>query len=208
MSQADAEKRLDQARGGDREALQQVLCEHFDRLRQHIEFRVGRGQVDLSTDDVLQETFIQAVRDIGQCQAATQVSFFAWLKGVADNRVRDALKKTATKKRGGDRRQIRAIKIADVSSLKPLVELLAESLDTPSVDAAGDEAVKAVQVALSSIPDDQREAILLRHIQGLPLDQVASGLGKTPAAVRGLIHRGKQALREALGNSSRWFSKK
>lgn len=208
MSQADADKLLDQARTGDRDALQWLLCDHFDRLQQHVEFRVSSGSSELSADDILQDTFVHAVRDIGDCQAKTQVTFFAWLKGVADNRLRDALKKAATKKRGGDRQQVRAVKLVDASSLRPLVELLGESVDTPSVDAASDEAIKAMQVAISSLPEEQRTAIVLRHIQGFDLDDVASQLEKTPAAVRGLIHRGKQALHEALGNSSRWFSKK
>lgn len=208
MSRADDDKLLDQARGGDRESLQQLLCQHFDRLQQHVEYRVGGGSSELSPDDILQETFVHAVRDIGACQATSHVSFFAWLKGVADNRVRDALKKAATKKRGGDRQQVRAVRLADATSLRPLVELLSESIDSPSVDVASEEATKALQVALSALPDDQREAIQLRHIQGMELDEVAQRMDKTPAAVRGLVHRGKQALRDALGNSSRWFSRK
>ena len=208
MAQPDVETLLEQARAGDRDSLQSLLCTHFDRLQQHIAFRVNENDPAISVDDVLQDTFVHAVRDIDQCRATSQVAFFAWLKAVADNRIHDAVRKAATKKRGGDRQQIHAVKQIDASSLRPLVELLGDSVQTPSVGAAGEEAIKAVYVALSSLPDLQREAILLRHIQGLELDAVAEQLGKTPAAVRALVHRGKQALRDALGNSSRWFSKK
>ncbi len=208
MSDHDDDKLLLRAKAGDRDSLHLLLCDHFHRLQQHVAFRVGADREDMAKDDILQDAFVHAVRDIDKCQATTQVAFFAWLKGVVDNRVRDAFKRAATKKRGGDRQKICAVRLADASSLRQLVDLLSESFDTPSVDAAGEEAIQAVQVALSSLPEDQREAIMLRHIHGLELDAVAAQLNKTPAAVRGLIHRGKHALRDRLGSSSRWFTKK
>jgi len=213
MSDGNADSPLQRARAGDRDALHQLLCDHFDRLQQHIEFRVGTDSPDLSSEDILQDTFVHAVLSINQCQATDEATFFSWLKAVAQNRLRDALKKSATLKRGGDRQQIHAVKLAGASSLRPLIELLSQSSDTPSRntpsgDAASYEAVKAIQIALCGLPEDQRDAIVLKHIQGLELDAVAKQLGKTPPAVRGLIHRGKEALREAMGNSSRWFTKK
>lgn len=198
-----------QARSGDQAAMQQLFCKHFDRLHQHIQFRLGREAPDeLHSEDVLQEAFVHAVRDMQKCQATTDASFLAWLKGIADNRFRDALKRKQTQKRGGDRNRIIAVRTDDASSLKPLVDLLCDSVDTPSVDAAAGEAIKAIQAGLATLPDDQRVAVSLRYIEGRSIEEVAAHMERTPAAVRGLLHRGKLVLKEAMGSSARWFSKK
>ena len=66
----------------------------------------------------------------------------------------------------------------------------------------------AIQVGVASLPDDQREAIRLRYLQGLTTQAAADQMERTPEAVRGLVSRAKQSLRTVLGNSSRWFSRK
>ena len=52
--------------------------------------------------------------------------------------------------------------------------------------------------ALAGLPDAQREALVLHYLQGLPLTEVAGQLGRTEAAVAGLLHRGLKKLRERL----------
>jgi RNA polymerase sigma-70 factor (ECF subfamily) len=49
-----------------------------------------------------------------------------------------------------------------------------------------------------ALPDDQREAVRLRHLEGWALADIAQHLGRTPAATAGLIKRGMQALRRQL----------
>jgi len=60
------------------------------------------------------------------------------------------------------------------------------------------EELLAMADGLTSLPEAQREAVVLHHLQGLPLAEVARQLGKTPAAVAGLLHRGLKRLRELL----------
>jgi RNA polymerase sigma factor (sigma-70 family) len=73
---------------------------------------------------------------------------------------------------------------------------------------AGHEAVQAVHVGLAGLPDDQREAIRLHYLDGASVKETAAAMERSPDAVRGLLHRAKQALRNTLGRSSRWLSKK
>ena len=61
----------------------------------------------------------------------------------------------------------------------------------------GEEAERLSQ-ALTALPDDQREAVRLRHLEGWALADVARHLGRTPAATAGLIKRGMQALRRQM----------
>ncbi len=52
--------------------------------------------------------------------------------------------------------------------------------------------------ALDKLPDAQREALMLRHFHGWPLAQIAEHLGRSHAAVAGLLKRGLQQLRDQL----------
>jgi RNA polymerase sigma-70 factor (ECF subfamily) len=52
--------------------------------------------------------------------------------------------------------------------------------------------------ALSRLPEDQRAALELRHLQGLPVPEVAEQLGKSLPAVAGLLHRGLKRLRREM----------
>jgi RNA polymerase sigma-70 factor (ECF subfamily) len=58
------------------------------------------------------------------------------------------------------------------------------------------------------LPDDQRDAIRIRYLEGKSIDETAAELGRTTAAVNGLVRRAKGALRSALECSSRWLSGK
>jgi RNA polymerase sigma-70 factor (ECF subfamily) len=88
------------------------------------------------------------------------------------------------------------------------VELLSDHCPSPSKQVAAAEAVRAVQVGVATLPHDQRDAVVLRYFRGLSVDETAAKMRRTPGAVRGLVDRAKQSLRCALGNSSRWFSRK
>ena len=67
-----------------------------------------------------------------------------------------------------------------------------------SLKADRNERLLALADALADLPDDQREALLLKHCQGLPVADIAARLGRTPAAVAGLLRRGLEQLRGRL----------
>ena len=210
MSSVAAEQELIAgAISGDREALERLLLDHYDRLARHIEPKIPASQQSLvGVDDILQKTFIQAFRDVHKFELHSAGSFVAWLKAIAENRLLDTLKALKRKKRGGDRLQVRPPAVGPSSSVADLVELLSDRIDTPSRVMARREAVQAVQIGLAGLPDDQRDAVRLRYLDGATVEQTAAAMDRTPDAVRGLVHRAKQALRNTLGHSSRWLSKR
>jgi RNA polymerase sigma-70 factor (ECF subfamily) len=197
------------ATAGDRAALEQLLLEHYTRLSRRVaqELAGPLGRL-VSVDDILQETFIQAIRDIKKCNSRSPESFAAWLSTIADNRLRDTRKELRRKRRGGGRRRVGGPPASQASTIADLVELIADPGDTPSRPIARQEAIQAIQVGLAGLPADQREAIRLRYLGGRSIGETAAAMGRTAAAVRGLVHRAKKALREALGHSSLWFSRK
>jgi RNA polymerase sigma-70 factor (ECF subfamily) len=75
---------------------------------------------------------------------------------------------------------------------------LAAAEPSPSENVARQEQVLKVVEALASLPDAQREALMLQHWQGWSLAEIGEHLNRTPAAVAGLIKRGLKQLRLLL----------
>ena len=194
---------LAQAISGDRAALHELMLVHYQVLLRHIEHRIGpplRGVV--SAEDIIQQTFVEVIRDLEHFTPRTDQSFFAWLKKIAENRTRDAVKYQKCLKRGGNRRQVRTHALPQESSVADLVELLSAGSQTPSRSAARHDAVAAVQQTIDALPNDYREAVQLRLLMGKSLEEVAAIMDRSPRAVQGLVDRAKKKMRAALGRLS------
>ncbi len=197
------------ATSGDSVALERLLLKYYDRLAQNTGAKLPASVKQVvDVDDILQQTFLQVFRDIRSFEPHSGRSFFNWIKTIAENRLLDNIKGLKRKKRGGDHHRVREVKNSQSGSIKEFVEMLSANGRSPSRSFARREAMQAVQIGLASLPDDQREAIRLRFLSGKSLEEVAAVMGRTKGAVRGLIHRGKQGLHDAMGRSSRWLSKK
>lgn len=208
MSIDDAERKLiERAKDGDDIALQELLLDHYTSLSRHISQKLPRSLQDvLSVEDVLQETLLQAYRNIGQFDS--ELPFRPWLKRIAENRLADAAKAMRRKKRRGDRRRAHLHTEVKSDSVVELIDTLSARGHTPSHSIARREAVQAVRVGMAGLPSDQREAVRLRFMEGKSLEETAQAMNRTPASVRSLIHRAKERLRDFLGRASLWLSKK
>lgn len=70
--------------------------------------------------------------------------------------------------------------------------------DSPSASASAGELARAIDDALASLPEDQRTAVVLRRYEEMPYDEIAVVLGTTVPAVKSLLFRARQTLREKL----------
>jgi RNA polymerase sigma-70 factor (ECF subfamily) len=208
MSTGRAEQELmAKATSGDHVALERLLLSHYAGLSRHVAARLPASlQALVSVEDVLQETFVQVFRDIGNFQPRCEGSFSAWLRTIAENRLRDTIKALRRKKRGGQFRRVQALANAQASSVGNLLEILSTESHTPSQSVARREGVHALQVAIAGLPEDYRQAICLRYLEGKSLSQVAEMMQRSPGAIRGLIGRAKEKMRAALGRSSLYLS--
>ncbi|MCK4340817.1 MAG: sigma-70 family RNA polymerase sigma factor [Phycisphaerae bacterium] len=208
-SGAADEELVGQAVAGDVAALERLLVSHYDRLAADMARKLPdefRGLI--AADDVLQEAFVVAFREIRNFTPRGPDSFYKWLATIAKHRLFDLVKAQRTAKRGGGRVALAANAKSPDDSLVGLLEQLRVTERTPSRSAAGREAIGAVQVGLAGLKDDYREALRLRYIEGLPVAEVAARMGRTKRAVHMLCHRGLRRLREAVGRSSQFFSSK
>jgi RNA polymerase sigma-70 factor (ECF subfamily) len=200
---------LTQALAGDQQALARLLFTNSGRLTKRISRRLESSPpADFGVEDVLQEVFVDVLRGIGTFRTDDGTPFEAWLDRVADNRLFGMLRRCGRKKRGGEFRRKQQAS-ANSSSVCDIVAALAShrGCGASSMVHRADM-VQAVHRELADLPDAQRNAIASCLLDEHSLDSTADRMQTTPGAVRGLLHRGKQALRKALGNSSIWFHHK
>jgi RNA polymerase sigma-70 factor (subfamily 1) len=187
--------------GGDPLALQLLLHAERARLRDYVRRHLP---IELSAvidvQDVLQDTYINAFRRMGQFTATDPTnSVFRWLVTIARHRIAELLRLHRAAKRGGRRsRDVRA----DDKSLIESLSQLAVYQRTPSRSAAAHEFLAALEQSLRRLPDAYRDAVNLRYIQGLTPGEVATRIGRTERAVHMLCNRGLKAVRLDLRSAS------
>jgi RNA polymerase sigma-70 factor (ECF subfamily) len=153
----------------------------------------------LDPSDLVQQTLLEAHRTAGAFRGATDAERAGWLRRILANNVADALRAATRAKRDPVRERPLAAAL-DQSSLA-LGGWVADPGPSPSQQAAAHEQAVRLAEALARLPDAQREALVLQHWYGWPLARIGEHLGRSPAAVAGLLKRGLKALREGLGES-------
>ena len=158
--------------------------------RRQLDSRI-HARVDAS--DVVQQTFLEAHRDFAGFCGQTEEEWMAWLQRILHNNVAQSIQQHIfVQKRTVDKE-----KSLDDSKRTghPLRDALAVDQSSPSQRAMrGENAVRLAQ-AIETLPDDQREAIRLRHLEGWPLARIAEHFGRTEVAVAGLLKRGLKRLK-------------
>lgn len=194
---------LSEAIDGNHAAMQQLLLAQSAEVARFIESRLPRKiRSTVDTDDILQQTFIDAIRSVKRFKPQQDGTFLGWLKLIAERRLQDSVKAAQRAKRGGDFNRVQRPKITQSHSIDDIVNLLSAGSHSPSKSVARHEAVHAVQVAIQRLPDDYRRAVELRLLEGRSLDETAAAMNRTPRAVQGLVDRAKRKMRAALARLS------
>ena len=157
-----------------------------------------RGRLDPS--DIVQQTLLEAHRDASQFRGQTAAELAAWLRMMLARNLANAARDHTRDRR--DVARERSLSAALDESSARLEAFLAAEQSSPSQRANRDEELRRLATALATLADGQREAVELRHLHGWPLAEIAAHLGRTPAAVAGLLHRGLAELRTLLEESS------
>lgn len=201
---------IDKAIAGDEDSLLEVLLDLKDELRHFVSSKLSKSsRLQLQSEDILQETYIKVCQEIGGLKVDDIGDLLAWIKAVALNLIRDAARRQSAAKRGGDfvKLELEQVRLRDaVWGLA--VELSDPGIGTPSTVAAKGEAIDAIRIAVSQLPEDQRIAMQLHSFQNLTLEETAQQMQRTSDSVRGLIQRAKKTLRNAMMTSSLWLSRK
>jgi RNA polymerase sigma-70 factor (ECF subfamily) len=161
--------------------------------RLHLDPRL-RGKLDPS--DVVQQAMLQAYQGLDQFRGRSEGELTAWLRQILGNCLANALRDFGRARRDAARE--RSLEAALDASSARLGAWLAAEQSSPSAQAQRVLVPLRLAEALDRLPDAQREALVLQHWQGWSLAEIGEHLGRSPAAVAGLIKRGLKGLRELL----------
>jgi RNA polymerase sigma-70 factor (ECF subfamily) len=158
------------ARRGDRNAMQELYVRHAGSIQNYVARIVGDRH---DAEDVTQQVFAKLLTSLDRYRP-TEAAFTSWVLAVAHNVAIDHL------------RRRNALPCEDVEP------------HTGVADDSANDRRSVLREALATLPDDQRDVVLLRHLVGLSPEEVAAHLGRSVRAVHGLSYRGTAAARQAL----------
>lgn len=174
---------LERARAGDNGAFEALVLRYQARIVNYASAMVHDAG---AAEDVAQETFVRAWRALGRFRGES--TFKTWLYRIATNVARTHL----------DRRGRRA-RIADRSLDDEAEPLQAGDVPSPAPDA--ETALvrrEAIDRALSELPDELRQALVLRDVEGLDYKEIAGVTGAPIGTVESRIFRARRRLRTLL----------
>lgn len=186
---------------GDRDALGALLLRHGPVVEEQL--RIGnrwRGMLD--SGDVMQVTYVEAFLHIASFVVTPTASFPAWLRRIAENNLRDAIR--ALESRGHQPKQRAPARPAEDSHFG-LLDMLIGSQSTPSVAARAGEARDLLNAALNRLPNDYAQAVRLFDLEGKSAVETAEALGRSVGAAYMLRLRAHDRLRELLGPASQFL---
>jgi len=138
------------------------------------------GGVAATAEDLTQDTYLAAVREVGRRGAVDAPT--PWLFGIARHKLLDHYRREATTR----------------GRPVPWHDGLAEDVPLPPLDPTAAGVDDRLAVALARLPDGQRAAIVLRYLDDLPVPATAAILGKSVHAVESLLARGRLNLKRLL----------
>jgi RNA polymerase sigma-70 factor (ECF subfamily) len=178
----DFDATLAAASAGDPDAISCLYRDLQPRL-----LRVLRVEVGDAAEDVASQTWLEVVGALGRFEGG-ETGFRAFVFTVARRRV-------------SDHRRTRRRRPAQPTEPAALVGAVDPGLDIEADVLANLDADRAVRLLAELLTPDQAEVVLLRVVAGLPVDEVARMLGRSPGTVRVQQHRALKRLAAALGGN-------
>ncbi|MEZ0291669.1 MAG: RNA polymerase sigma factor [Solirubrobacteraceae bacterium] len=159
------------AKAGDQEALRFLYVSYADNVYGYVRSIV---RDDYEAEDVTQHVFAKLMVVLPKYEQRS-VPFAAWILRVARNVAVDHMRA---------RRAIPCEEVRELDERKDFGDSQQTSI--------------ALREALETLPEEQREVIVLRHLVGLSPGEIAGRMGKSEPSIHGLHHRGRGALRSTL----------
>ena len=153
-------------------------------------------QAKLDASDIVQQSLLEAHQGLAGFRGQSDGEKAAWLRRILARNLADELRKFRSKKRNMHLEA--SLQAALNESTIRIEKWLADEEGSPSECAIANEQLVVLAAALMQLPDDQRRAVELHHLQGFPSALVAERLGRTEVAVAGLLRRGLSRLRTLI----------
>lgn len=169
------------ARRGDLDAWSRLYVETFDAVLKHVCYLTGDASL---AEDLVQDAYARAMGNVGQYDG--RAPFLSWLRGIALNVVRMHWRRARTTDRVHDR--LRAV--VDVTS-RGVVE-------GPDRAHQQDQRMRLLYELLATLPENLREAFVLRELEGLAPTEAAAMLGISEGNLAVRASRARARIRHEL----------
>jgi RNA polymerase sigma-70 factor (ECF subfamily) len=190
---------IQRAVAGEEDALARLLAEHGPRIQNSLTIdRKWRSVLDPA--DVMQVTYLEAFLQIQDFDPHRPEPFLEWLRRIAKNNLRDAIRGLQRQKRPQPAKRISEDAQTD------LLALLGVVTTTPVRQAVREEREARLEAMLDALPEDYGHVVRLYDLQGLPIADVAGRMQRSPGAVHMLRARAHDRLRAMMGSESAWFT--
>jgi RNA polymerase sigma-70 factor (ECF subfamily) len=201
-SDSDLREQLRRAAAGDEACWRRLLEEHNGRLRRMVAVRLDpRLQGRLDPSDVLQETYLEAARQLGDYLSRPGPPFHLWLRGLAGNRLNKLHRRhLGASKRDAGRDVSLDEAVPEASSVVLAAHLVGRE-DRPSDAAHRAELQARLAAALDQLDPLDREALVLRHFEQLSSAEAGEVLGISEAAAGKRYLRALERLRHLLADT-------
>jgi RNA polymerase sigma-70 factor (ECF subfamily) len=192
------EELLALARSGEGFSLGQLLELYRNYLSLLARLQIGRrlqGKVDAA--DLVQDTFLEAHKNWKLFRGTTEAEFLTWLRRILAGRTADTMRRYLGSQCRDVRLERELAAELDQSSHDLDGGLLAKQ-DSPSKQVARREEGVLLAQILARLPEDYREVLILRHLEGLSFPEVAQRMERTLDAVKKLWTRALERLRRSM----------
>lgn len=189
---------LARLRAGDQTALAELFARHRDQLRRMVELRLDHrlaGRV--SASDVLQESYIEALKRVEHYFAKPDQPFFGWLRLIVGQRLADVHREHRAGKRDAGL-EVGLGQGGPGADSACMAACLIGGLTSPSHAAQRNETLTLLEDALSRMDPLDREVLALRHFEELSNSDTAALLGIQPAAASKRYVRALARLKQIL----------
>ena len=189
---------LTQAIAGNREALGEILIRHRSYLKMLASAQIHQrlqGKADPS--DLVQETCLEAHKQIATFRGTSNAEFAGWLRGILANLLAKHFRRfLGTQQRDLNIERSLAESLDHASGC--MQRGLVARVTSPSHALMENETMLELSAALERLPEDYRTAILLRNIQGLAFADVAKAMNRSVDSVEKLWVRGLAKLKQQM----------
>lgn len=172
-------------RNGDKQAFNLLVAKYQYRIRSLVSRLVADP---LEQEDIVQDAFIKAYRAIGRFRGDS--AFYTWLYRIAVNTAKHHLVSAAR------RPPMQDIDAGDMAPMRTPPRLVEDN--TPEMIRQNDQLVQTIKRAIDELPEELRQAITLRELEGLSYEDIAEAMNCPIGTVRSRIFRAREAIRQAM----------
>lgn len=201
----DIDVLISQIKQGSEPALLEFIEMHRAPLLAFIEKNMSDGlKSKVEAADILQEASLSAVDSFAEIDFE-QKTPFSWLCHLSERRIIDNHRKYFQAQKRAAGREAKEPAASDGEN-RGFMDLLVASITSPSQAFSRGAKEMKLLLALENLPEENREAIRLKYVEGMPTKEIAAQLGKSDVAVRVMISRSMVKLQELLKNEDEFKS--